>query len=401
MKRGSPYWLETKLLTGENKLPTENGICIIGSGLSGISTAYWLMEFGYEDITIVDFEPEKAASFRNCGHILYGTVESMHALVALWGRKKAHEIWSYSIEVCHEVRDTIKRLGCSVDYKQDGYLCIAIDKNEDNEIQSSIKLLNEFGFISYYKEPKEISALGFSSCQGGRFEPGSAQAHPVKFRNALLKAVLQKGARYHSTSEVASIEEQNDKVEVYFKGERNVSFDACVITTNAYSPLLSSFFASRKLIEPFRGQIITSQPLKKPLKLTYPHSFDHGYEYALFLAEERRLMIGGWRNHTPTGEIGTYDLNPSELVEQGLMTFVKNHYEIDEPINWSHSWAGIMASSKTALPFIGPTSCPRIFTCAGYTGHGFSWAHGSAKLLAKIIMGLDVPQIATYFNPIQ
>ena len=41
----------------------------------------------------------------------------------------------------------------------------------------------------------------------------------------------------------------------------------------------------------------------------------------------------------------------------------------------------------------------RIFTCAGYTGHGFSWAHGSAKLLADIIVGDPIPPVAQHFRP--
>jgi glycine/D-amino acid oxidase-like deaminating enzyme len=138
--------------------------------------------------------------------------------------------------------------------------------------------------------------------------------------------------------------------------------------------------------------------LKHEFKVKIPHSFDHGYEYAL-VSEDNRLIIGGWRNNTPGGEIGTYDVIPNPTVEQGLQDFVQRHYDIQEKIEWEFSWAGIMAASKTGFPFIGPTTSPRIFACAGYTGHGFSWAHGSAKLLADIMAGNPIPEVAKYFNP--
>jgi glycine/D-amino acid oxidase-like deaminating enzyme len=391
------FWMMTPPITGTQTAPTDGGIAVIGSGLSGASVAYWLLEQGMDDMTIIDFEQEKAATYRNCGHILYGTVESMMALTALHGEEIATKIWAYSIDICHEVRDTIHKLKLDADYRQDGYLVISIDDVEDREIQQSIALLNRHGFQSRYVEPREVEGLGFKNTRGARFEPGSAQAHPVKFRNGLIEHALRRGTKYVSGVQVTSVEESGDFVEV--KSQYGVArYDAVVIAANAYSPLLSRFFAERKLVDPFKGQIITSKPLRHDFKVKCPHSFDHGYEYAI-VTEDNRLMIGGWRNNTPGGEIGTYDVMPNQMVEMGLQKFVQDHYAIREQIEWEFSWAGIMAASRTGFPFIGPTTSPRIFACAGYTGHGFSWAHGSAKLLADIMVGNPIPDVAKYFNP--
>jgi glycine/D-amino acid oxidase-like deaminating enzyme len=384
-------------IVGKPESPRDGGIAIIGSGLAGASVAYWLLEKGFEDLTIIDFEHEKAATYRNCGHILYGTVESMMALTALHGEETARKIWGYSINICHEVRDTIKRLNLDADYRQDGYLVIAIDDTEDHEIKKSIELLQRNGFTSNYVAKAEVEAMGFKNVKGARFEPGSAQAHPVKFRNALIDHVTRRGVRYVSGVKVTSVEENGDTVEIRSQ-HGNHKFEAAVLATNAYSPLVSRFFAERKLVDPFKGQIITSKPLKHQFKFKQPHSFDHGYEYAL-ISEDNRLIIGGWRNNTPGGEVGTYDVMPNPLVEDGLKEFVHQHYDIKENIEWEFSWAGIMAASRTGFPFIGPTSSPRIYTCAGFTGHGFSWAHGSAKLLADIMAGDPIPDVARFFNP--
>lgn len=392
------FWLRETLFEGEKTKPKDGGIVVIGSGLSGVSAAYWLLQNGFEDITVVDFESPKAASFRNCGHILYGAVESMHALSALHGPETAKEIWQFSIDICHEVRDTIARRQLDADYRQDGYLVIAIDETEDNEIKNSIELLRSMGFDSSYVSKEELRAVDFRDVYGARFEPGSAQAHPVKFRNNLLKYCIQQGVKYHSGVEVTDVREVNGQAHLQTSDQGTLKFDACVIATNAYSPLLSEFFAKHRLVEPFRGQIITSAPLKHQFKVKYPHSFDHGYEYAI-ITEDNRLMIGGWRNHTASGEVGTYEIMPNPFVEQGLQDFAKRHYDIKEDINWDYSWAGIMAASKTGFPFIGPTDSQIIFTVSGYTGHGFSWAHGSAKLLADIMAGNSLPSVAKYFNP--
>lgn len=392
------YWMEVPVVLGNTKdMPEKASVVVIGSGLSGVSAAYFLNKRGFEDVMIVDYQPEQSASYRNCGHILYGTVESMKAMTEIHGQEKARELWQFSIDICDKVGDTIRDLGIDADYKQDGYLVIANSEVEDGEVRESVKLLNGMGFQSDYVDARTISELGFRNCYGARFEKGSAQAHPVKFRNGVLNAFLDTGGKYYSNLQVTNIEETGDGVEIRTP-RGTIHADAVVIAANAYSPLFSDFFKSRGLIDPFRGQIIASKPLKHDFRVKHPHSFDHGYEYAL-VSEDNRLIIGGWRNHSPTKEVGTYSLAVNPHIEQGLKDFVQKHYDIQEGIEWEFSWSGIMAASRTGLPFIGNTTSQRIYSCTAYTGHGFSWAHGSAELLADIISGGDVNPVARYFNP--
>lgn len=395
MNYSHSFWLDIPLIKGVKTIPKEGGIVIIGSGLSGISSAYWLLKEGL-DVTIVDYKTEEAATFRNCGHILYGTVESYKALKDLHGNDSAKKLWQLSIDVCHEVRDTVERHKMDVEYKKDGYLVVAIDGQEDKEVKESIQLLNGNGFQSDYIDKKQLNRLGFKNVYGARFEAGSAQAHPTKFRNALLQECLKMGLKYHSDIRVISVEEKNLmaclRIEDSNNGLKELVFDAAIIAGNAYSPLFSDYFRSHKLVEPFAGQIITSAPLKHNFKVRYPHSFDHGYEYSL-VTEDNRLMIGGWRNNTNDQDVGNYSLIARDDIDIGLKEFVKNHYEISEDIIWDYSWRGIMAASKTGFPFIGPTNSPVVFALCGYTGHGFSWAHGSAKILKDIIVGNKIPEI--------
>ena len=394
----SSYWLTTPLIQGSRADPKDGEIVIVGSGLSGVSVAYWLYKYGFRNITIVDDEASKAASYRNCGHILNGTVESMQALCSLHGEDVARDIWSYSVSVCDLVGETVNELGIDVEYARNGYLVMAIDAAEDQEIIASVELLNKHGFSSRYVHKFELEKMGFRAVTGGRFEASSAQAHPVKFRNGLLSYLLENGVSYHSGVDVGSVDEANGKVVVTTLDAKAYKFDAAVIAANAYSPLLSKFFADHKLVEPFKGQIITSRPLKSSTLINYPHSFDHGYEYALRTADNR-LMIGGWRNNTPKGEVGSFDSTVNLAVEEGLKKFADKHYSLNEKLDWEYSWAGVMATSATGFPFIGPTNSPTIFTLAGYTGHGFSWAHGSGQLLAKIMVGKSIPEVSKYFDP--
>lgn len=397
MTKNIPYWLETALVLGKKESVKDGSILIIGSGLSGASIVYFLAEKGVKDISLCDYKVENSASFRNCGHILLGTVESMEALTHLHGQEKAQIIWSFSKKSCNELEKTLKDLDVKVDYHKKGALSIALDEVEDRQLQESIKLLNKAGFASEYFAAKKVKSLGFKNVFGARYDKECAHAHPVKVRNALLEKALSQGLNYYHEQKVLGLEQDLNGVCVSFANYK-AYFDLVVIASNAYGNFFSDFFSENRLLEPFRGQIIVSKPMKHSFKVCYPHSFEHGYEYAL-ITEDNRLMIGGWRNKTEKKEIGTYDIKVNHEVEDGLKDFVNKHYAINEKMDWEYSWSGIMASSKTGLPFIGPTRQERIYTCAAYTGHGFSWAHGSAKLLVKMILGEDLPAEAYLFKP--
>ncbi|MBT6207080.1 MAG: FAD-dependent oxidoreductase, partial [Francisellaceae bacterium] len=362
MIKYSPYWLETKPIVGTKQSPKDGSIAIIGSGLTAVSSAYWLYQKGFKDITIIDYRPEEAATFRNCGHILHGTVESMQAFAAIHGLDKAEQIWKFSIDCCDLIKATIKNLNISCNYRQDGYLVIAIDEVELQEIKNSIKLMNDMGFQSSFVDKKTLTTQGFKNIYGARYERGSAQAHPVKFRNGILSYLLEQGINYHSGIKVEQIEEKNSNV-VISSNQQKFLFEAAVIATNAYAPLTCSYIKDLSLIEPFRGQIIVSSPLKKPFAITYPHSFDHGYEYAL-ITPDNRLMIGGWRNNVSGRDTNSYSLKTKSTIEQGLKSFVDKYYNISEQLSWDYSWSGIMAASNSSLPYIGPIST-RVFLCLG------------------------------------
>ena len=393
------YWLETSPLVGEHSMPQDSSIVVIGSGFSGVSCVYFLQQAGCKDILLLDDDCYKSASFRNCGHILPGPVESMYALQQIHGMEKATLIWDFSLYCCTRLQQTVVELEVDVDYRRTGYLVIAIDVHEEREIKKSIALLHTAGFTANnYVSAAQLHQRGVRNAHGARYDAAGATAHPVKFRNAMLTRCLTQGLRYHSGQTVKTVAERGSQAVITLQTNKQLHADIVVLATNAYTTLLSPFFAARQLITPFRGQIITSAPLAPKPALDMPFSFNHGYEYGL-LTSDNRLMLGGWREHT-AGETHTFDLTPNSAVVAGLQRFAAQYLTFANNITWQYSWSGIMGASTSGLPYVGPTPSSCIFVCAGFTGHGFGWAHGCAELLQKIIMGdnQNLPPITAALN---
>jgi glycine/D-amino acid oxidase-like deaminating enzyme len=389
------YWND-KLppIQSKAETPKNCSILIIGSGITGSSVAYHLSKFE-TDVSIVDCGSENAAYYRNAGHILHGACENYKAMSSVHGREKTKKIFSLSEKFCYDMKNTIVSEEIECDYFQGQYLFVGKDQKETSELEQSVSLMNEDGFKDTYL----ISDLEKFKIKGSLAKVCdlSAQANPAKFRDALMQKAQSKGVEFYS-KKIVNVDPQSDRVVVTYVDQTKSTHDAVVIAANAYAPLFSEFFASRKLIDPFRGQIIVSKPL--PVEVPrYQFSMDHGYIYGT-ITTSKRLLIGGWRNNVPGGEVGTYSLDINPAVEQGLKEHVKNNFDLPE-LEWEYGWSGIMGSSSTGLPFIGPTNSPLVFTCSGCTGYGFGWFHGGAKLLVDIMYGNSLPEGYELLNPVK
>lgn len=393
------YWQHTCSPTeGEVvDLPKNSTIAIIGSGLAGSSVAYWMSKLsGIDDIQIIDCGTDDASFFRNAGHVLHGTGESYQAMCAIHGREDATKIMDISKRFCNDFRDTVHELDINCDYVQGKYLCIGKDEHESGEISESISMLKKDGFKYSTPMTKRYGEMqGFKDLGGSRLCTLSASAHPVKFRNAVLEAAKDNGVR-HVSCRVNDIEEMGDKIRLeHTNGDSYHDF--VVVCTNAYTNLLYGFIKERGLIEPYKGQIIVSKPMKQQVS-PMAFSSDHGYMYGTITADNR-ILIGGWRNNVPGMESNTFDRTPNVLVEDGLKGWVKNHMNLED-VEWEYSWGGIMGSSSNrGLPIIGHADSPLVWTCAGFTGYGFGWAHGAAKMLSLMMIGEEAPDGYELFNP--
>lgn len=88
------YWQDTVGLT----LDLDADVTIIGGGLAGLSTAYWLSKKD-PNLTIIVVEQGRlghGASGRNAGFITCGSTEHFSRMTAAYGEDKAEEIWKFT-----------------------------------------------------------------------------------------------------------------------------------------------------------------------------------------------------------------------------------------------------------------------------------------------------------------
>lgn len=379
------FWQDYKLNTNTDKLKNYD-YAIIGGGIAGISTAYWLLQKN-PDLKIAVVEKNQiayGASGRNAGFVTCGSTEHFIKLKDQFGLDKAVEIWKFSEDnrkllQQHIIQDQADKL----DFKITGSCTVAANGERWAYYQDTIKIMRAQGIDVYGVNASDMDRdYGVTGFEGGVVYAGDGYVHPVKLLGEILKKIK---IYIHENSEVQSISKVGDKF-IIKTDKEELQAAQVVVTVNAYLPLVNPKFSA--LIVPGRGQILLTKPLpqfvKGPCYLT-----KHLCYFRQLPTGE--LLIGGFRNLATEAE-KTHADQTTEIIQSSLFNFVKNHFRLGAQAEIARQWAGIMGYSPDGQMLIGAISDePNLHYLAGCSGHGMGLSFKAAKTLVDGIYGLEIP----------
>ena len=165
MNYSDNYYVRTKAyFLDSNKLneSIQCDVCIIGAGLSGITTAFYLNKID-PNLKIVILEKNKigwGASGRNGGQLLHGFSSEDYS-------KQKHSedeiktLWNFTVDAVREVKKNIKDLKLDCDLIE-GYLLTSVTNSHDEELKRFIdQLQNQFKYESAQYLSKKSNARLF------------------------------------------------------------------------------------------------------------------------------------------------------------------------------------------------------------------------------------------------
>lgn len=383
-------WQDLKKL--KNVEDRQFDIVIIGAGIAGLSTAYWLHK---EDQSLKIALLEKGqvgdgATGRNAGFITCGSVEHFNRLVVNHGIQEASDIWKFSeknLELLKE--EFIDQNNNSMDFEEKGSFSLASTQEEFTELKKSFQLMKQLSIQVEVVDAQYIeNKLGAKGFVGGIRYIKDACINPMKLANSILDRLkLNSSFTIFENHEVFSIENQHDSKMIKTKGGQFAS-SLVILATNGYSPLLDDYFKDK--IFPTRGQIMATSSVPQ---------FMEGPCYANFVLDYFRqlpsgeIIIGGFRQLQKDVEKG-YSDEISDTIQSALENFLEEHIPLAQSSmhNITHRWSGIMGFSVDGQPLVGslPTD-NQTFFLGGFTAHGLGLAFHSAKCLVDCIFGRKIP----------
>ncbi len=405
-------------------------VLVLGSGLLGASSAYYLSQLGHE-VTVIDRQATPAAetSFANGGQISVSHAEpwanpSAPLKVLQWlGREDAPLLfriradmrqWLWGLQFLRECtpartrhnieqivrlgtysRDTLQQLrrdtGISYDQRTQGILHFYTTQKE---------------FDGALKPAEQMRALGcerqvISADEAVRIEPTLRHIRPQlagatftaedesgdanAFARELVKLCQASDVRFLMSHTITALREAGgriDHVEATDSEGRfqRIQADAYVMAMGSLSPLYTAPLGIHLPIYPAKGYSVT-MPVKDASMAHQVSLTDDEYKL-VFSRLGDRLRIAG------TAEFNGYDRDLNRVRCEAIVKRVEQLFPGAGDASQASYWTGLRPATPSNVPLIGKTKLPNFYLNTGHGTLGWTHACGSGKSIARIVSGL-------------
>jgi glycine/D-amino acid oxidase-like deaminating enzyme/nitrite reductase/ring-hydroxylating ferredoxin subunit len=206
-----------------------SSVCIIGAGISGLTTAYLLARAGKAVVVIDDGSIGGGETGRTTAHITaalddrYSEIEKLHGHE---GSRLAAESHSAAIDRIESIA-SLEDIDCDFE-RVDGYLFLGgSDKRE--ELERELDAAHRAGLHDV--ELVERAPLDFWDTGPALRFPRQAQFHPLKYLNGLVRAILRDGGHIYTHTHAEKIED-GEPCKVTTSDGHVITSDYVVVATN-------------------------------------------------------------------------------------------------------------------------------------------------------------------------
>jgi gamma-glutamylputrescine oxidase len=359
-------------------IPQQTEVVVIGGGLMGVSTAYWLAKLGIEVLLLESRWISWGATGRNAGLMLAG---------------------SSPLEEPKLVEEVLSAENIEADYFEPGHLALASSIDIWSKICDEVTQRKN-SLIPLYALEHSVceDLLGMRISQkflGGRWFPKGRVIHSAKFAYGLAISATRHNASIVTQTPVLQVAPVKGKEQwVVHTLRASIQTKHVVYACNAqiceFLPKLKS------IITPIRGQVICTEPLPPMFKVGL--AVDWGTVYWRQTIDGA-IVLGGYRNQDPETEISTQEsINPR--IHDALDLFLPEAFPEFPDFRVHSRWAGIMDCTKDGKPLVGLLpNLPNQWVIAGFCGHGMPAALGVGKAVAEAIATEEISSTLQQFNP--
>ncbi|MDZ4722259.1 MAG: FAD-dependent oxidoreductase, partial [Roseiflexaceae bacterium] len=221
-------------------LPTTADVVVIGGGLLGCCTAYWLARNGVRVTLLEQSAPAFGATGRNGGFHVIGTGEAYHTTIANFGHADAKSIYQITLDSRSLLRQVVAEEQIACEYREPGRLNLELNEDERGAHTQAIAALRADGFAAEQLDRAQVQALIKTPLGadiiGGLFAHEDGLLQPALFVQGLLAAARRHGAQI-CLAQATNITADGSGVRLE-TNTGSISAGAAIVAINAWSDRL-------------------------------------------------------------------------------------------------------------------------------------------------------------------
>ncbi|WP_298376221.1 D-amino acid dehydrogenase [uncultured Bradyrhizobium sp.] len=406
-------------------------VLVLGSGVIGVTSAYYLARAGHE-VTVIDRQPKPAleTSFANAGEVSPGysspwagpgvPVKAVKWLLMKHGplviRPKLDPVmWLWLLKMlrnCTTSRYAVNksRMIPIAEYSRD---CLQALRNEigiryDERARGTLQLFREqaqldhtgddIAVLKQYGVPFEV--LGREGCikaepalagvkqkfAGGLRLPHDETGDCHMFTQALALEAEKIGVRFNFNVGIDGLNADATRITGVATSAGLMTADAYVLALGSYSPHLVRPLGISLPVYPVKGYSITV-PIKDAAGAPESTVMDESYKVAITRLGDR-IRVGG------TAEISGYSTKLYDARRATLDHSLTDLFPRGGDLAKATFWCGLRPMTPDGPPVIGATRFANLHLNTGHGTLGWTMACGSGRVLADMLSGKK-PEIDT------
>ncbi|CAE6729573.1 D-amino acid dehydrogenase [Paraburkholderia nemoris] len=396
-------------------------VVVLGSGVVGVTSAYYLARAGHE-VTVIDREagPALETSFANAGQISPGYASpwaapgvplkavkwmfQKHAPLAIrldgtqfqlqwmWQMLQNCTSARYAVNKGRMVRlaeysrDCLQALraetGIQYEGRTGGTLQVFRTQQQFDGAAKDIAVLQEanvpYELLSAAELAQAEPALAAVSHKltGGLRLPGDETGDCQMFTTRLAAMAEQLGVKFRYNTPIDSLTMAGDRIAGVQCGDELVRADSFVVALGSYSTKFLSGLVKIP-VYPLKGYSITA-PIVNEASAPISTVLDETYKIAITRFDDR-IRVGGM------AEIVGFDKSLREARRETLELCVNDLFPGGGDTSKATFWTGLRPMTPDGTPIVGRTPVPNLFLNTGHGTLGWTMSCGSGQLLADVM----------------
>jgi glycine/D-amino acid oxidase-like deaminating enzyme len=368
-------------------------VCIVGGGLSGLWTAYYLAEAD-PSLDIVVLEAEFAgfgASGRNGGWLSAELSGSKERYAATHGRDGVRALVGAMESAVDEVIEVCRVEGIDADIVKDGVLYVA--RSEAQLVRLREGLADDAAWGIGEEHQRELTRdelagrLSVGGARGATFSPHCARVQPAKLVRGVAEAVERRGVRILERTRATRIEPG-----VVTTDRGTVRAPRVLRCLEGYT---AGIAGQRRTWLPMNSAMIVTEPLSEAAwsEIGWAGAellgdTANAYCYAQRTADGR-IALGGRGIPYRFGSRTDVDGRTQDWTVESLTATLHDMFPATRTAQVDHAWCGVLGVPRDWCASVTYDPVTGTGWAGGYVGSGLTTTHVAGRTLADLTLGRE------------